>query len=710
MTTARAYSPRLGRFLSADTLVPSPGDPQSLNRYSFAFDPRNNPLGLGVTFSPSRIIDSLAEWVIIRFVSYCTYFAALTTHPGFSVAIWFPCQSSITRTCSRGGIVLKRLYHWLSKSKWRAILFAGGMLFVFWLFFMGSVTLMDYAESTEFCSLCHVMAPEHTVYQNSPHAKTACGTCHIGPGAYQAFAAKVRSAHYVWAYPLGLYEKPIPSPITSMRPVEVVCAQCHWPQKFYNDRLVRIPSYGQDEANSLTETVLVVNTGGGPTEEGLGRGIHWHIENPVYYIATDEKRQDIPWVQATFNGVTTEYISADSKLTPEAIAKAEKRKMDCVDCHNRASHNFRRPEEALDQALALGQIAVDLPFIKREGVKVLEQKYATEAEAAKAVAGVEDFYKTNYAALYASRQADVRKAVAGLQDIFNKTQFPFMGADWKSHANNIGHTDFPGCFRCHDGKHLSQDNQAIRLECNICHSVPQVAAPGKRIPAIEVSAAKEPASHKSTTWLAQHRYRFDATCAQCHTIDNPGGNDNSSFCSNGACHGAKWTYAGLNAPQVRELSAPPKIPGKGVPNAIPHPIGQRTDCLTCHAAGKVKPYPANHTSFTPDMCTQCHKPTLQETAVPTPTALATATRVPATPVPTTAAATPVPTATAATAAPPATVASAPPAGGPPAISHDLAGRDNCTLCHNPEGGVKPAPKDHVGRAVEQCQLCHKPKS
>ena len=38
---ARYYSPLLQRFISADTIVPSPGDPQSLNRYSYV---RNNPV------------------------------------------------------------------------------------------------------------------------------------------------------------------------------------------------------------------------------------------------------------------------------------------------------------------------------------------------------------------------------------------------------------------------------------------------------------------------------------------------------------------------------------------------------------------------------------------------------------------------------------------------------------------------------------------
>jgi RHS repeat-associated protein len=38
---ARFYSPRLGRFVSADTIVPEPGEPQALNRYAYV---QNNPL------------------------------------------------------------------------------------------------------------------------------------------------------------------------------------------------------------------------------------------------------------------------------------------------------------------------------------------------------------------------------------------------------------------------------------------------------------------------------------------------------------------------------------------------------------------------------------------------------------------------------------------------------------------------------------------
>ena len=669
------------------------------------------------------------------------------------------------------------------RKRWPWVLGGLGVLIGLFLFFIGSVTLLDYTESTPFCSLCHVMYPERTAYDNSPHSRVECGTCHIGPGVIPAIQGKLAAVRYLWVYPLNLYERPIPSPIKSLRPTTIVCEQCHWPQKFYAERLKIIPTYAQDEQNSLTQTELLLKTGGGAQNAGLGRGIHWHIEHPVYYIATDEKRQNIPWVQAEYSGTVTEYISTDSTLTAEDIAKAEKRKMDCVDCHNRATHIFRNPDTALDEALANGSIPADLPFIKQFGAEVLTKPYASEAEAAAAIAGVADLYKSQHADVYSARQADVERAVAGLQEIFDKNVFPFMNVTWESHPSNIGHQDSPGCFRCHDGKHLTSNNQAIRLECNICHSIPQVADPGKPLPAISLPSAAEPETHRSTTWLAEHRYKFDASCESCHTVDNPGGNDNSSFCSNSACHATEWKYVGLNAAKVRELSAPPAVPSKGGPNPVPHPISATTDCKICHGPGKVKPYPDNHSAFTPDMCVSCHQATLKEgmaapgaaPAIPhllegmgecktchaaggikpwpanhaafTPD-LCTSCHKTGQPGVAPGAAPAIPhvteggmaectnchgpdgikpfpanhanfkpticgnchTSAQTSAAPTATPSegSDDKSAGPGAIPHDLAGREDCLMCHNPNGGIKPAPADHVGRTSDQCQSCHKP--
>ncbi len=566
------------------------------------------------------------------------------------------------------------------RRRWAWILGGLGVVFGLWLFFILSVELLHYTETAAFCSSCHVMHPENTAYENSPHARAECGTCHIGPGAMAAFQAKLANVRYLWVYPTGQYEKPIPSPIHSLRPVEVVCEQCHWPEKFYEDRLAVLSQYGTDEQNSLTSTALLMKTGGGTEEAGLGRGIHWHIDNPVYYIATDEKRQNIPWVQAEYNGVVTEYISTDSTLTQADIDRAEKRKMDCVDCHNRASHDFRRPNDSIDQAMAAGLIAADLPAIKQKGVEVLETVYETEEEAAAAIAGIADFYQQNYPDVYSTRRADVDQAVAELQSIFDRTTFPFMNVTWQSHTNNIGHKDFPGCFRCHDGKHLSQDNEAIRLECNICHAIPQVALPGQPIPTVSAwPPANEPESHLTTTWLSEHRFRFDSTCAECHTVGDPGGVSNTSFCSNSACHGTEWVYAGLNAPRIRDLSAPPREPGSGVPEPIPHPVDATTNCAVCHGATGVLPYPSGHETIDQSLCTQCHRPTQTAPAAEPP-----ATETPS--------AEPVATAT-------------PAAEGPPTIPHPLEGRDNCLLCHS-ETGVKPYPPDHAGRPVTSCQACH----
>jgi RHS repeat-associated protein len=52
---ARFYDPTIGRFVSADSVVPRPGDPQALNRYAYA---RNAPLS---RLDPSGHDDTIAD-------------------------------------------------------------------------------------------------------------------------------------------------------------------------------------------------------------------------------------------------------------------------------------------------------------------------------------------------------------------------------------------------------------------------------------------------------------------------------------------------------------------------------------------------------------------------------------------------------------------------------------------------------------------------
>ena len=74
-----------------------------------------------------------------------------------------------------------------------------------------------------------------------------------------------------------------------MRPANETCEQCHWPSKFYGAQLKTFNHYAYDEKNSLRQTRMLINVGGGNPDTGPVAGIHWHMNlaNEVSYIATD---------------------------------------------------------------------------------------------------------------------------------------------------------------------------------------------------------------------------------------------------------------------------------------------------------------------------------------------------------------------------------------------------------------------------------------
>ncbi|MGB7093941.1 MAG: c-type cytochrome domain-containing protein, partial [Anaerolineales bacterium] len=183
-------------------------------------------------------------------------------------------------------------------------------------------------------------------------------------------------------------------------------------------------------------------------------------------------------------------------------------------------------------------------------------------------------------------------AIAALQDAYSQSVYPEQNSDWTTHPNNIGHNDSAGCFRCHSGQHLNADEEAIRLECNLCHSIPVVAGPGDFVSEIEISSGPEPETHTNANWITLHRDLFDPSCSNCHTTDNPGGTDNTSFCSNSACHGNVWEYAGFDAPGLRELlleqlppEPTPSAPPEGAALTYQSTIGPMLEskCAACHS-------------------------------------------------------------------------------------------------------------------------------
>ena len=145
--------------------------------------------------------------------------------------------------------------------------------------------------------------------------------------------------------------------------------------------------------------------------------------------------------------------------------------MDCVDCHNRPTHIYLSPDEAINNSLAAGRLDASLPYLKRQAVEVLSRAYETNDEAVSSIArSLDEFYRENYPEVFAGKPDSIKGAVAEVQRIYQTYFFPEMKTDWQSHPNNVGHFYFQGCFRCHDGKHESRDGKLIRNDCNVCHT------------------------------------------------------------------------------------------------------------------------------------------------------------------------------------------------------------------------------------------------
>jgi len=335
---------------------------------------------------------------------------------------------------------------------------------------------VNYMDSDQFCGLtCHrVMSPEYTAYQNSPHSRVGCANCHIGAGASWFVKAKISGVRQVFAVALDDYERPIPSPVQNLRPARETCEQCHWPQRFSGDVFSVHSSFASDEQNTESYTVLLMKVGGNTWRGGVGiHGAHLDPKTEIVYTAIDDKRQTIPQVTYTApDGKVTVFNSSDAKVTSERLARGERRVMDCMDCHNRPAHTFQLPERAVDQAMSTGLISLSLPFIKKEAVEVLKRDYANRDAAVSEIAtSIQNFYQSKYPQADEKRAAEVKNAIDAVKAIYLQNIFPDMKVSWGTYPNNLGHMDYPGCFRCHDGNHVSADGRAIPNDCGTCHDV-----------------------------------------------------------------------------------------------------------------------------------------------------------------------------------------------------------------------------------------------
>ncbi len=499
----------------------------------------------------------------------------------------------------------------------KAIFTLAALGVVFLVFLVLVAAGWEYSNSSRFCGYtCHTMKPQNATYVRSSHAKVPCASCHLGVGlSFSYVGRKAYDARDVYYQVTGTYERPIR--IKSLRPARETCEKCHWPQAFHNDAIREIAHFNDDKDSTRRSTYLIMKIGGGTSREGRGYGIHWHVEQEVWYIATDEQKQNIPWVRVVDkSGKTIDYVDKEAKITPEFIAKADKRRMDCIDCHNRATHGFKSPEEAVEQAIALNQVDRGLPYIKKKAVEVFSASYPSKEAGLTAVEGLAKFYEKEYPDIYAKKRAALKTTIEGLKEAYEFTNFPEMKVTSETYPNNIGHKDYPGCARCHDGKHVTSDKtvspqrQTIRLHCNICHSLPVNVREGQQVPKLPVIKAGEPASHLAADWMEKHRRVVDESCVKCHApllkgsaalqnLRSPEG-----FCSNSSCHNIQWKNVGFGKLPMAFGCETCHKPGTATPPT-------KEGCLVCH---QEIPKTGLHQVQThidnggKNACVTCHKP------------------------------------------------------------------------------------------------------
>jgi hypothetical protein len=553
---------------------------------------------------------------------------------------------------------------------------------------IGIFALNDYSESSAFCGqICHSMYPEYTVYQASPHSTVPCSSCHVGPGVLSLIKSKIKGATQIPETILNYYPKPIGSPVDSLRPARETCEQCHSPNKFTGELLKTISTYKTDEANTKQTNTLVLKVGGG--QSGTADGIHWHITSKLWYLPMDSGRLSIGWVGVEKDGkIVKEYINPDqsANITQETIDK-NKRLMDCIDCHNRATHIFNSPNELIDQSMQSGKIDVSLPFIKKKAEEALDPARASLDQANTKVEALKDFYKVNYPEIYAQKKQIVDQTINELKNIAKLTTFPDMNVDWTTHSDNSGHNKpadaqlaginlvfndwqtnkSDGCFRCHGvlvpvdpgltpsapvvsqkpAVNLIKQTAPLDASCNLCHySVPtQSSSPiAKAIP-------------HPTTGLNDCLKCHGASAPKPFPVDHPW--STNEVCT--ACHTGSSASNTIPVAKFSELTVKIK--------AVPHTIQGLENCLLCHDKSGVKSLGSEHPWSTIDTCSACHKPA--SNPLPLPQAIAPSSA--------------------------------------PVIPHAAAGLEDCLLCHG-KTGLKAISDSHPWSTNDTCAVCHSPSA
>ncbi|HTO96810.1 MAG TPA: NapC/NirT family cytochrome c [Myxococcales bacterium] len=347
------------------------------------------------------------------------------------------------------------------------------------IFALAGQRTISYMDSAKFCgTACHVvMQPEWDAWNRSPHSNVACVECHIGPGIAGMSQAKWNGIHQLWGVVTSRYNRPTFAGTKHLLPAKETCETCHSPTRFWPDRIKVFAHYTPDKDNTPKFNALLLRIGGLNPKSQRYEGIHSHAspDRQIQFEYFDDERTKVGKVQVFSKGqLVAEYLPKDAGQKPLGV-----RSMDCIDCHNRATHIFlETPAKAVDRALYAGALDPKMPFIAQLSAELLARTDQPRE-------GAEARFRAALAAAYQQKHPEVKADPSALANagsvlarLYLNNVYPAMNLGWNKHRSNLGHKaeglENPGCFRCHDGEHVAAlaDGKKKKLsqDCDLCHT------------------------------------------------------------------------------------------------------------------------------------------------------------------------------------------------------------------------------------------------
>jgi len=437
------------------------------------------------------------------------------------------------------------------------IILAGAAAFVVLFVVLGSASVVgwEYSNSDSFCAnACHSVHPEepyaHTL---GPHANVACVECHIGRlSTFASLAEKSAHIAHAWNFIAG-HERPTYAP--SFSGAKDSCEGCHTKMPHEHNVVHSYKRFASDRRNTETKLTLTLRLNGRHFGNEDRRGVNWHASGAVRFISYNPQHLDIRWVEVTLSdGSKRVYNDVTAPLTEAEIEQADIRVMDCSDCHNRAGHPFRNPEEDVDAALADGRLNPSLPYIKSRVLALLEKDFESKEEADELLRQAWVDYSDEFPEVeerdpeaWNSAYQFLEERHDFMEDLMVRSRFLDESVSWRSFPDHEGHKLDPGCFRCHSGRLQQADGTPITVNCTNCHSIPLVTK-RDRVPDYYLSLIdkEKPESHHDPAFIARHMDLAGEECTACHEEIRFGVSDRS-YCSNSGCHGETWEFLHLDA-------------------------------------------------------------------------------------------------------------------------------------------------------------------